>query len=176
MICNTCKHNNITKAMYCENCGAAFSDKEREQAYNKTIYGRIDKFEQFKGYVTLEAITSHPVFRIIVLVLILAVGLLVGRPHGNAMTILKNDAYTVAQNSQTGEYYLLTQDEQVAVDLYLPKKAEQLTVRQDDDTATTRTLDLTTDEALVLTANAQAAYVLEADYGESITVYVIQDQ
>lgn len=172
MICNACGHNNITKAAYCENCGAAFTEEQRKKAYDKTIYGKIDKLEQIKGYVTLEAITSHPVFRIAVLVIILAVGLLVGRPHGNAMTILKNDAYSVAQNSQTGEYYLLTDQEQVQVDLYFPKKTEALTVTQGDRT---ETLDLTADEAPVLTTNADSAYVLTADSGESITVFVIQN-
>jgi hypothetical protein len=88
------------------------------------------------------------------------------------MTILKNDAYSVAQNSQTGEYYLLTDREQVQVDLYFPKKTEQLTVTRGDQTDI---LDLTADEAPVLTADAQSAYTLTADTGESITVYVIQN-
>jgi hypothetical protein len=172
MICNACGHNNITKANYCENCGAAFTDEQRQKAYDKTVYGKIEKLEKIKGYLTIEAITSHPVFRIAVLVVILVVGLLVGRPHGNAMTILKNDAYSVAQNSQTGEYYLLTDREQVQVDLYFPKKTEQLTVTRGDQTDT---LDLTANQAPVLTADAQSAYTLTADTGESITVYVIQN-
>ena len=62
----------------------------------------------------------------------------VGRPHGNAMTVLQNDAYSVAQNSQTGEYYLLTDQEQVQVDLYFPQRTETLTVTRGDQTDTIR--------------------------------------
>ena len=70
MICQQCGKKNITKAQYCGSCGTAFSEEQRKKAYNRTIFGVIEKVEELKGYATLEAVTGHPVFRIAVLVLI----------------------------------------------------------------------------------------------------------
>ena len=93
MICKNCHTENITKAKFCQHCGSAFTDEQREEAYDRTIFGMIDKLEKWKGYITLEAITGHPVFKTLILVAILIWGLLLGRTNGNQMLILENEAY-----------------------------------------------------------------------------------
>ena len=171
MNCKNCNHKNITKASYCVNCGAPFTEEEREAAYGKTVYGCIEKIEELKGYASLEAITGHPVFRIAVIVLILVVGLLFGRPHGNNMVILESDAYTVSQNEENGEFYLLTKQEEVGVSLYLSKEAEYITILSPEGETTT----IAEGEEIVLAANYETPYTIGADYGkktESINVYV----
>ncbi len=171
MNCKNCNHKNIISASYCVNCGAPFTKEEKENAYNKTIYGKIEKLEELKGYITLEAITGHPVFRIAIIVLILIVGLLVGRPHGNNMAIMENEAYTVSQNEENGEFYLLTKQEEVGVSLYLPQEAESITVLTPEG----ETEIIEVGDSIVLATNYEEPYTIGADYGkktESINVYV----
>jgi hypothetical protein len=46
MKCSKCGNENIIKACYCSGCANEFSEKERKDAYNKTIYGKIEKLEK----------------------------------------------------------------------------------------------------------------------------------
>ena len=175
MICKKCNAKNITTASYCCNCGAPFTEQEKETAYNNTIYGKIEKLEELKGYITLEVITSHPVFRVAVIILILVVGFLFGRPHGNNMAILESESYTVSQNTENGEFYLLTAEEEIGVSLYLPKEYETLTLTMPDGQTDT----IEDGEQLTLKADYESPYIIEADYGkktESINVYVFLTQ
>ena len=49
MICKNCNHKNITTALYCSNCSAPFSEEERKQAYDKTIYLVLDSVSNQLG-------------------------------------------------------------------------------------------------------------------------------
>ncbi|MBP3936738.1 MAG: zinc ribbon domain-containing protein [Clostridia bacterium] len=170
MICKQCQHQNIVSAQYCERCGAPFTEEERQAAYDATVYGKIDKWEERKSVVTLEKFTSHPIFRIAVLAVILVVGLLLGRPHGNEMTVLEGDGYTVSQHTETGDLYLLTAQEEVSVELYLPQKAEAITLIAPDG----ETKDVDIEKGITLPV-AEQAYTFTADYGngqETLTVFV----
>ena len=176
MICQQCGKKNITKAQYCGSCGTAFSDEQREKAYNRTIYGVIDKVESLKGYATLEVITGHPVFRVAVLALILVAGLLLGRPHGDQLAILESDDYQVQQDVQTGDFYVLTEDDSLVLELYFPRKVETLTVRQLLGEKLMYERSFSTEDAITLDKSHERTYVVEADYGdnmESITLYVV---
>ena len=179
MICQQCGKKNITKAQYCGSCGAPFSQEQREKAYNKTIFGIIEKVEELKGYATLEAVTGHPVFRVAVLVLILVAGLLLGRPHGDHLTILKSDAYQVQQEMQTGEYYVLTEEDSLVLELYFPRKVENLTVRQYRGEKLMYERSFSAEDAIALEKSHERTYVVEADYGDdtqAITLYVVDAQ
>ena len=58
MICKNCQTKNIKKAQFCRHCGEAFTDEQRQEAYDRTIFGKIEKLEKWKGYVTLDFITG----------------------------------------------------------------------------------------------------------------------
>lgn len=177
MICEQCGKDNITRAKYCNGCGAEFPEKQREQAYNKTIFGKIEKLEKLKGFVTLEAITGHPVFRVAVLVLILVAGILLGRPHGNRLTILESDAYQVQQEIQTGDYYVLTDSDSLVLELYFPRKVEAVTVGQYRGEQLVSERRFSAEEAITVEKSHERSYVVEADYGdgtESIILYVVE--
>ena len=179
MICNQCGKDNITRAKYCIGCGAEFPEEQREQAYNKTVFGKIEKLEKLKGFVTLEAVTGHPVFRVAVLVLILVAGILLGRPHGNYLTILESEAYQVQQETQSGEYYVLTESDSLVLELYFPRKVEAVTVRQYRGEALVSEQDFSADEAIQVEKSHERRYVVQADYGEdteSIILYVVDAQ
>ena len=73
MKCRNCGKENLLKAHYCHNCGHPFSDEERQAAYDSTIWGKLDKLKKMKEFITLEAITSHPVFRALFLALLIII-------------------------------------------------------------------------------------------------------
>ena len=175
MICKNCQTKNITKAQFCKHCGEAFTDEQRQQAYDRTIYGKIEKLEKWKGYVTLDFITGHPIFKTIVLVAILVWGLLLGRTNGNQMLILESEAYQVQQHISTGDYYVLTEQDSVSVSLYIPRQAETLLLQAVIDGQVAMEQTFTAEEQPHLECGAAEYYYITADYGdgtERITVYV----
>ena len=177
MICKECQAKNITKAQFCQHCGSAFTDEDRQNAYDRTIFGMIDKLEEWKGYATLEFITGHPVFKTAVLVLILLWGLWLGRSNGNAMTILEGDTYRVQQNTDNGDYYILTEENQVPLNLYLPRQADLTLQVWNADTMESQYTFAVEDEIL-LEVDTSMFFIIEADYGQQyqqIKLYVLPE-
>lgn len=120
MKCKNCGKENLIKAHYCYGCGHPFTEKERQSAYDSTLWGKLDKLKKAKQIVTLEAVTSHPVFRVLFLALLIIIGVLTGTNKGSVMRPLESDAYAVAYDRKQNEYYLFSEEEEVAVPLYLP--------------------------------------------------------
>lgn len=178
MICKNCHTENIIKAKFCQHCGSAFTDEQREEAYDRTIFGMIDKLEKWKGYITLEAITGHPVFKTLILVAILIWGLLLGRTNGNQMLILESEAYRVEQHATTGEYYVLTPQDSVSVSLYLPRKVDTVKLQAIVDDQVAQEQSFTAEEQPLLESGVAEYYYIIADYGDSteqITVYLVKE-
>lgn len=176
MICKECHAKNITKAQYCQQCGNPFSEEERSAAYDKTVFGFIHKLETWKGYVTLDFITDHPIFKTVVLVLILVWGFFLGRSNGKEMLILESETYQVQQNVSSGDFYILTDETQVPLKLYLPQKATSLVLQAIEADAVVQETAFTAEDAILLETTDTAHYILTADYGrrsDCITVYVL---
>ena len=172
MICENCQKKNIIKARFCRHCGRTFTEEQRQKAYDRTIFGKIEKLEKWKSYITLEAITSHPIFKTLVLVAILVWGIFLGRSNGNQMLILENDAYQVQQHAATGEYYILTQAERVSVDLYLPQKAEAVTLQAVVDGQVVRAQTFTPETPPQLEKGGAEYYYITADYGKRKSIVI----
>ncbi len=130
MKCHKCKYENIVKASYCQKCGEKFTDKEKEIAYNKTIYGKIDKLKEIKDIVTLNIITGNIVFKIASLLIVLGIGLYFLLTVGINTKILKSNDYQIFYNKEIKEYYLLVDDnyDKVNVAMYLPNRIKDLTI------------------------------------------------
>lgn len=178
MICKNCQRKNITKAQFCRHCGSAFTDAQRQEAYDRTVFGKIDKLEKWKGYITLDFITGHPIFKTVVLVAILIWGLFLGRANGNQMLIQESEAYRVQQHATTGAYYVLTEQDSVSVSLYLPRKAEKLQLQAIVDGKVAQEQSFTAEEQPSLECGAAEYYYITADYGdrtEQITVYLVRE-
>lgn len=178
MICKNCQTKNITKAQFCHNCGSAFTDEQRQKAYDRTIFGKIDKLEKWKGYITLDVITGHPIFKTVVLVAILLWGLFLGRTNGDQMLILESQTYQVQQNATTGEYYVLTSQDSVSVSLYLPRQAETVQLQAIVDGNVTQEQSFAADEQPRLECGVAEYYYITADYGDSteqIKVYLAKE-
>ncbi len=134
MKCSKCSFENVLKASYCSKCGEKFSDEERKKAYKKTIYGKIETFENLKAIVTLEKFTGHIVFKIISLLIVLIVGLYFLFSMGINTKLLASKDYELFYNKNLDEYYLLVDDatSKVNVSLYRPNRVQKMTVNHYD--------------------------------------------
>ena len=74
MKCSHCSKDNLLAARYCCACGKPFTEAERKAAYDQTVYGKIDMARKVKDAATLSIITDSIWFRVLTLVLIIAVG------------------------------------------------------------------------------------------------------
>ena len=164
MKCRNCGRENLMCAHYCESCGDSFSEEEREESYGRTFFGRLDSIKELKSYVTLEFITSNPVFRIVFLVLLIAVGVLTGTNRGSEMRPLESESYTVGYNKETHEYYLFTDLDEVDVSLYLPGHPEGIRVSADRGDTNIYTEDYGTDEVPVLVKDPSVVYTVYGIY------------
>lgn len=128
MKCSKCKKNNIIKAQYCKFCGKKFSEEEQKTAYQKTIFYKLEYAKDLYDKLTLSNITSHWLFRTIVLLVILSFGLYKVFINGNVMNIKESDLYQLIYNNKDKEYYLIVADntQNVAVNLYIPNKTEKI--------------------------------------------------
>lgn len=179
MNCLKCGETNVTKAQFCKKCGREFSDEERDEAYEKTVYGKIEKLEKLHGYISLEAITTHPAFRIAVLVLILIWGLYVGRPHGNHLTILESDNYQVQQNEVNEDFYVLTERNTVTLRLYFPEEPEMIRLQICQEGEVLEEKEFVAEDAITVERSLEVSYRVEAEYGkktEDIHLYVINEE
>ena len=50
MKCMKCGYENPTTAEYCHMCGTAFTEQQRQEAYDRTIFGKLDRLENLKGW------------------------------------------------------------------------------------------------------------------------------
>ena len=128
MKCKKCGKENLLKAQYCSFCGNEFTEEERQAAYDATIWGKLDKLEEAKEWITLNKITGSKYFKVALLILIILWGIMSGGNRGDKMMILDSSDYTIRYNSNLDEYYVFTDKDEVDLNLYLPGKPQGITV------------------------------------------------
>ncbi len=173
MKCKNCGKENLIKAQYCHNCGHPFTREERQSVYDSTVWSKLDKLKKAKEFITLETFTSHPVFRILFLALLILIGVLTNTNKGTVMRPLESDEYTVGYNQELEEYYLFTEKDSVAVPLYLPGKPEKVRISADKEDNHVFTREYNLSESPVLTKDSSVVYTVYGVYEgkeEKITV------
>lgn len=166
MVCKYCGNPNQTKANYCRFCGKPFTDRDRQEAYDKTIFGMLDKLEDIKSWLDLSKITGNRIFRAAVLMVLLALVLVnIGR-NGSHLAIQKSEDYTVAYNQEADEYYVLTEKEEISLNTYLPKTADTITVCAFENGVQTACIQETPGTEINLARTASGYYTLRADYAD----------
>ena len=130
MKCNKCKSENILKANYCQKCGQKFTDKEKEEAYKKTLFGKIDAFLKIKNIATLNVITGNIIFKIVSLLIVLGIGLYFLFTVGINTKILNSKDYQIYFNKESNEYYLIVDDKKDSIELslYRPNRTKEMTI------------------------------------------------
>ena len=174
MHCIKCLKSAPYGAKYCRSCGEVIPEAERAAAYKKTLWGRLQQLEDWYKTLTLQKFTGSIVFKILILVLILAVGVINIARNGTALKILDSDAYSAQYNTKLEEYYILTEADEVVLSLYIPNRAESLllTGYADDDTVmeqrTLTAAEFTNADAMRIRRDEYAYLTLEAVRGTDV--------
>ena len=167
MKCHKCKNENITKANFCQKCGEKFTEKEKEIAYDKTIYGKIDKMKKIKDIATLDIITGNIVFKIVSLLVVLGIGLYFLFTMGINTKILNSKEYKIFYNKTLDEYYLIVDDdkESVVANFYRPNRVKEMNAYHynlDNEELEKKTIDK--ENTISLNTSENDYYLIESEY------------
>lgn len=169
MICPACGKDNLIKADYCASCGHAFTEQEKAEAYSRTIYGKLDRFEEARSWLTLKKITGNLVFRIAVLACIALAGILSHTNQGTEMKLLESEEYVIDWNKERNEYYLYSDLDEVHLKLYLPGQPEAVGVTELDEEGKELHTEVYSVEDLPVLRKDTAFYRISGIYGNGET-------
>ena len=175
MKCKNCKTENILKADYCKACGSPFTQEEKDKAYNRTLFGIIDKIGDLKSYITLDFITGNRWFKIVSLIGLILYSFLVLKINGNQLRILDSRDYDIEYNKTTKEYYLITDEKQIGLELYIPEKAENIqVVTVDSNDKVVNTASYKTTDQVTITYSTDKHYIVQTDK-QQLELFVIME-
>lgn len=179
MKCIKCTTENINKANYCKKCKYKFSKKEQEIAHSNTIVGKLELIEKAYGVCTLKIITDHILFKVATLMIVLGIGIYFWINNGINLRLLNSDNYEVQYNTEEKEYYLLTDKNKVALNLYVPNRTKKiLIIHYDNDNNIIDKSNYNKDDKIVLESNQDDYYVLKIKYlndkTDSLKLYVFK--
>lgn len=167
MKCTVCQTENNYNANYCKSCGSAFSEKQKEDALNKTWIGKLNQFENLISWLKLDKITGHPVFRILVLVC-LSLMLLSNVLFKNDTLLLPTEEYKVSYNAKANEYVLLTDLDSISLKLSLKQEPDSIEITAlDTDGAMIETNSYAITDSILLTNQKEVSYIIHIIYPNS---------
>lgn len=176
MKCIKCKNKNPYQANYCYKCGNSFTEEERIKASNEGITGFLKKGRKLYDSLTLSTITSNIYFRIISIILVLAVGIYGIIVNGYHLKITDSSSYNYQYNKKLNEYYLYTKNDETKVNLYTLSSSDEIVV--DYYTPSDDLISSTTHPVAdaILRANfiSDNYYILKIN-NDSIKVYIYKE-
>ena len=132
MICPVCHKDNPLNAKYCDGCKYEFNSEDRDKAYEKTVFGKIDKiidsFKKLINTANLSIVINNRIFRIGLLVLLVAGGIFLNASK-ESYAIIPSEEYRVEYNQSLNEYYLYTEDDYINLKLYLSNDISEVVVK-----------------------------------------------
>ena len=178
MKCPKCGCMNTTRASYCHQCGRQFSAEEQQAAYDRTIYGKIDRLEELKSWITLSKITGNLFVRIGIIAVIALCGILSVIQKGTDLKLLNGPGYRCEYNETLQEYYVYTDRDAVSLSLYIPRTEGNLRAEYyEGEQLMNTSLHEFSDSVTLM--KGQGYYILKAEYpdGEdTIKVIVFENQ
>lgn len=176
MRCNHCGHKNLYKANYCEKCGYKFDENYKTKAYDKTVYGLINKIEDIYSWLSLDKIFGNTYLKIFILLIVLFSTCSKIIENGNDFIIKENDSYIVQYNKTEDKYYIISNEYYINLSLYIPKKTESIVVNEYNiDNVMQNSSDYTIEDSIVLLNEQDKYYVIESIYensSDALTVYI----
>jgi len=165
MKCSKCKTKNITKANYCKKCGNKFTKKEQEKAKRKTLIGKVEFLEDLYSKCTLKIITGHIVFKICSILIILGIGISIWINKGLDLKLLNSEDYEILYNKTEKEYYLITTNEKVLLNLYVPNRTKEIKISHYDSNANLlEDKSYKPDAEIILETKETEYYILDVKY------------
>lgn len=172
MKCIKCLTKNINEANYCKNCGYKFDDREREAAKRWTPVWILEKIEKFikiiKGeFDFLSFITDTLVYKIISILVVLAIGIGMCLSDGRELKIKESPNYDIQYSDEEKEYYLFIKEKETTLDLYVPGNVEKITLKHlDYKDKLIEEQSITGTDDITVKVNDEDYYILSAHQGE----------
>ena len=181
MKCIKCKTVNINKANYCKKCAYHFSEAEQKAARSKTLIGKIEKIEKLKSICDLSIITGHILFKIGSILLVLVIGIYFWITNGINLKILNSDNYEIQYNTVEQEYYLMTKENKIPLDLYVPNRTKDIVIiHYDENNNVIESKKYDKDEDIILETKQKEYYILTSNYlhnkKEAFKFYVLKNK
>lgn len=165
MDCKVCGYDDkYVKSNYCKACGRKFSDEERKEAYGRTIYGKIDKLINAKGWITLSKITENIFVRIAILLVLAALVIFNITSNGSELAIRNSADYSLTYCQQTDEYYLFTEKDSVSLSVYVPRKTDSCVLETYVNGTLEEKLELSKSSSVVVKCRENSYFLLKANY------------
>lgn len=178
MKCKKCHIKNIDNANYCKKCGNKFSEKEKQENKKGTIVWFLEWLDKIKALWKFSFITDNILFKIVSVLLVLAIGVFSILKNGNNLKILESDNYQIQYNTKLSEYYLLVNDDQTELKLYIPNTSTKLTVEhldKDNKILEKKKYDDNTQIILETNTTQEDYYLIKSKCGkksETLKIYI----
>jgi len=181
MKCIKCGTKNITKANYCKHCAYKFSKEEQKAARRKTFIGKIEILENAYKVCTLKKFTGHILFKIASLLIVLFIGISYWIKDGLDLKFLDSDDYSIEYNTLEKEYYLMTANDKVLLNLYIPNRTEKIMIMHyDENDNKLEEKKYAPKDEIILETKEKEYYVLNINYlhndKDSFKLYVLQEK
>ena len=180
MKCIKCKTKNINKANYCKKCGYHFSKKEQEASRKWSFVWFLEKKDKIMSIIDLSIITDNIFFKIASIVLILGVGVYSILTNGINLKLLESKDYKIQYNTSLSEYYLLVNQEQTNLNLYIPNRTEKLIIKHLNGNELIEEKEYNGEEIVLDSNTYDEYYLIEATYDNNnldrIKLYVYYEE
>jgi len=169
MKCEVCKTKNIMKANYCKNCGHKFLEKEKKIYRKKTLVGKLEMIEKAYNICSLKVITSHIIFKIVSIIIILGIGIFFSINNGVNLKLLESDNYKIQYNKNENVYYLIVEDNKINLNLYVPEKCKYINLKYFDSNNNIKVEDKYEEfDNIILNSNdSNGYYLIESIYDKN---------
>lgn len=179
--CRKCETENRACASFCKNCRYEFTKEEQNKAKNKSLEGIIvriiERVGKIKSVIDLSFITDKLWFQIASIVVVLGIGVFSCFQNGVHLKILKSDIYQINYNTKLNEYYLVVEEKEAKLNLYIPYQGQDIVVKHMNLEEELESNTYQDGENIVLTNNDEDDYYLITGKGlnrkeETLKVYI----
>lgn len=172
MKCKRCKHNNSYKANYCFKCGREFRKLEKDDAINTGFVAFLKRVREEYDTITLSHIMGTWQFKIISILVVLAIGIFGMVKNGMHLKILKSDNYFFQYNDVSDEYYVYTSDDETKLSLYSIGNNQSIKVSyfNNDELLSENVFDNFSN--IILSSQSSDNYYILDYKNESLKVYI----
>lgn len=180
MKCIACQGENQLRADYCAHCGRPISEKLRREAYDETIYGKIDRVLEAKSWLTLEKITKHPVVRILILAVLAVLVVVNVTRNGTSLGLRNGDGYRLGYDKDADKYLVTSALDTVRLSVNIPRKTEASALEVYQDGELLETVVIEEDGGVEVQNGGGRYYVIRAAYEDgkedSLLFFVVPEE
>lgn len=164
MKCKKCNSENRAAASYCQNCGSKFTKYEQDKAKSKTVEGifvrALEAVDKLKSILDLSIITDTIWFKILSVFVVLGIGVYFCFQNGNHIRLLESTSYQINYNKNLEEYYLLVDQNETKLNLYIPYRNQDIVIKHMLDESQLDSKVYQDGSDIILTSNQEKDYYL----------------